>query len=235
FIFIILMPLLTMRIMSEERRNKTDQLLLTAPVSVGAIVVGKYLAMLTVFLVPVIVVAFYPLILAQYGEVHMESSYLAVFAYFIVGASFIAVGLFISSITESQIIAAVLSFAALFVSYLSEDIAELVSATPLTSLIGLFVLLAVMCSIYYLLTRNAMAAGIAFGVIGVAMVILFIVKKSIFEGVLITVISSFSLVSSANNLMTMGMLDLTEVVYYVSVIAFFIFITVQSIQKKRWN
>ncbi len=235
FIFIILMPILTMRIISEEQRNKTDQLLYTAPVSVGAIVMGKYLAMLTVFLIPVIVVAFFPLILAEYGTVHMASSYLAVLAYFLVGASFIAVGLFVSSVTESQIIAAVVSFAVLLLSYFMEAIASLISASAITSLVGLFILLAILCVVYYLLTRNALASGIAFGVFGVVLIVVYFIDKTLFEGAMITVLKSFNLTSSADNLMSMGILDLTEIVYYVTVIAFFIFITIQSIQKKRWN
>lgn len=235
FIFIILMPILTMRIISEEQRNKTDQLLYTAPVSVGAIVMGKYLAMLTVFLVPVIVVAFFPLILAEYGTVHMVSSYLSVFAYFLIGASFIAVGLFVSSVTESQIIAAVISFAVLLLSYFMEAIASLISASAITSLIGLFILLAILCVVYYLLTRNIWASGIAFGVFGIVFIIVYFIDKTLFEGVIVTILTSFNLTSSADNLMSMGILDLTEIVYYVTVIAFFIFITVQSIQKKRWN
>jgi len=235
FLFVILMPILTMRIVSEEQRNKTDQLLYTAPVSVGAIVMGKYLAMVTVFLIPVVVVAFFPLILAQYGTVHMTSSYLAVLAYFLVGCSFIAVGLFISSITESQIIAAVLSFAALLCSYLMEAIASLVSATPLTSLIGILILIAVLCVVYYLLTRNVMVAGVAFGVLAVITIVAYIINNALFEGVMITIISSFNLATGADNMMTLGVLDLTEIVYYVTVISFFIFITVQSIQKKRWS
>jgi len=235
FIFIILMPILTMRIVSEEQRNKTDQLLYTAPVSVGSIVMGKYLSMVTVFLVPVAVVAFFPLILAEYGTINFGAAYLAVLAYFMIGASFIAVGLFISSITESQIIAAVLSFAALLASYLIKSVASLVSATAFTSLVGLFILLALLCIVYYLLTRNALVSGIAFGVLGVAMIIVYLIDNTIFEGVIITVLTSFNLFSGANNLMTMGILDLTEIVYYVTVIAFFIFITVQSIQKKRWS
>ncbi len=235
FIFIILMPILTMRIVSEEQRNKTDQLLYTAPVSVGSIVMGKYLAMLTVFLIPVIVIAFFPLILAEYGTVHMVSSYLSVFAYFLIGASFIAVGLFVSSVTESQIIAAVISFAVLLLSYFMEAIASLISASAITSLIGLFVLLAILCVVYYLLTRNVWASGIAFGVFSVVFIVAYFIDKTLFEGVMITILSSFNLTSSADNLMSMGILDLTEIVYYVTVIAFFIFITIQSIQKKRWN
>ena len=224
-----------MRIISEEQRNKTDQLLYTAPVSVGSIVMGKYLAMLTVFLIPVAVICFFPLIMAEYGTVHMMSSYLAILAYFLVGASFIAVGMFISSVTESQIIAAVISFAILLLSYFMDALASLISATPITSLIGLIILLVVLCMVYYFLTRNVMAAGIAFGAGLVIMLIIYFIDNTLFEGVMITVLTSFNLTSSANNLMQMGILDLTEIVYYVTVIAFFIFITVQSIQKKRWN
>ena len=113
--FVVIVPILTMRVIAEEKKQKTDQLILTSPVSIGGIVAGKYLAMATVFTLPVAVMALFPLILSRYGTVPMGESYTALLAYYLFGLTCLAIGLFISSITESQIIAAVLSFALLFV------------------------------------------------------------------------------------------------------------------------
>lgn len=110
FLFMLTMPILTMRILAEEKRSKTDQLILTAPVSVGGIVMGKFLALLTIFAIPVAIICFYPLIMAQYGSVPMGEAYLSILAYFLFGMTAIAIGLFLSSVTESQVIAAVLTF-----------------------------------------------------------------------------------------------------------------------------
>ena len=99
-----------MRILSEEKKNKTDQLLFTAPVPVWKVVMGKYLSMITIYLIPVVITGFYPLIMGRYGTVSYTTTYIAVFGFFLLGCAQIAVGLFLSSITESQIIAAVITF-----------------------------------------------------------------------------------------------------------------------------
>ncbi len=233
--FVILMPILTMRIISEEQRNKTDQLLYTAPVSISSIVMGKYLAMVTIFAIPVAIVCFYPMILSQFGEVSYASSYLAILGYFLVGATFIAVGMFISSITESQIIAAVVSFAVLLVSHLMTTLVELISGTAKASLIGFIILIAVLCAIYYLLAKNVAVSVGSFIVLTVLTVVLYFVKPMMFEGAINAVLESFCLTAVAEDLFVYSILDITAIVYYVTVIAFFVFITVQSIQKKRWN
>ena len=124
FLFLILVPILTMRSLAEEQRNKTDQLLYTSPVSLLGIVIGKFLALISVFGIPVLVICFYPQILGQYGTVNMPMSYLAIFGFFLLGCAYIAIGMFISSITESQIIAAVISFVVLMASYQMEGIAS---------------------------------------------------------------------------------------------------------------
>lgn len=129
FLLLLSTPILSMRMLAEERKQKTDQLILTSPVSIGGIVVGKYLAMATVFTIPVAVMALFPLILSRYGTVPMGESYTALLAYYLFGLTCLAIGLFISSITESQIIAAVLSFALLFVGYMMSSITGLISQT----------------------------------------------------------------------------------------------------------
>ena len=83
FLFLILVPILTMRSLAEEQRNKTDQLLYTSPVSLLGIVIGKFLALISVFGIPVLVICFYPQILGQYGTVNMPMSYLAIFGFFL--------------------------------------------------------------------------------------------------------------------------------------------------------
>ncbi|MBQ6966418.1 MAG: ABC transporter permease, partial [Lachnospiraceae bacterium] len=127
FILMLMVPVLTMRVFAEERRQKTDQLLLTSPVSVFKIVLGKYLALLTVFEVPVFICALMPLILTSFGKVSYGESYTALLGYFLYGAACLALGLFISSITESQIVAAVLTFIALFVTYIMGGIVNMLT------------------------------------------------------------------------------------------------------------
>lgn len=129
FIFLISIPILTMRILAEERKQKIDQLILTAPVSVGKIVVGKFLAMATVFMVAVVVVCFYPLVMKAFGDISLLESYVSILGYTLYGLAGIAIGLFISAITESQVIAAVLTFGAMFITYMMSGITNMISAT----------------------------------------------------------------------------------------------------------
>ena len=139
-LFMISVPVLSMRILAEERRSRTDQLILTAPVSVGNIVVGKYLALMTIFGIPTAVVCIYPLIMSAFGSVPMGEAYLAVLAFFLYGMTAIAIGVLISSLTESQVIAAVVTFIVLFLGYMMSSICSLISSTGnlLTKLLGCF-------------------------------------------------------------------------------------------------
>lgn len=128
FVLLIVVPVLTMRSMAEEKKQKTDQLLLTAPVSIWQIVAGKYLAMLTVFLIPILVLCLYPLILLQFGSVSLPMAYASIFGYTLFGAACLAIGLFLSALTESQVIAAVLTFGVLFFLNMSSGIANVIGA-----------------------------------------------------------------------------------------------------------
>ena len=114
FLFIISLPILTMRVMAEERKYKTDQLILTAPVTVGKVVLGKYLALVTVLAVPTVMIGLTPLVLMQAGDFQIGISYASLAGFFLYGCLGLAIGLLCSSLTESVVIAAVLSVAALF-------------------------------------------------------------------------------------------------------------------------
>ena len=92
--FLILTPILTMRSLAEERRQKTDQILLTSPVSLGNVILGKYLAMLTIFTIPMLIISFYPWIMSSFGDVSMPMAYTAVLGCWLFGAACLAIGLF---------------------------------------------------------------------------------------------------------------------------------------------
>lgn len=183
FLFLISFPILTMRILAEERRQKTDQLILTSPVSVSSIVIGKFLALATIFAIPVTIISFYPLILSAFGRIAFGESYLAVLGFFLFGLACIAIGIFISSLTESQVIAAVLTFGVLFLGYVMSGICSMISATG------------------NLLTK---------------------------------ILSAFDMVSRFNALLN-GSLQLSSIVYYLSIVVLFLIFTVQSIQKRRYQ
>lgn len=138
FLFLLTVPILTMRSLAEEQKSKTDQLILTAPVSVGKIVLAKYLAMAAIHTITVAFISLTPLILCAFGTVPLAESYVAVLGFWLYGLVCIAIGLFVSALTESQVIAAVLTFAFLFLGYMMSSITGLISSTGnvLTKLLG---------------------------------------------------------------------------------------------------
>lgn len=234
FLFLIAAPVLTMRTLAEERKQKTDQLLLTSPVTVWQIVGGKYLALVGVFLVPILILCFYPLILSQYGTISFASTYVALLGFFLLGCTSLSVGLFFSSLTESQIIAAVGTFAALLVCYLMQGISGFFPKTAGASFFSLVVLVLLFCFFIYHMTQSILLPLII-GIIGEGILTaLYLLRQSIFEGMIQKILNLFNISGHFSNF-TDGMLDFTGIIYYLSFIGIMLFLTVQTIQKRRWN
>lgn len=183
FILVFTVPILTMKIIADERRLKTDQLILTAPVSVGKIVLGKFLALATIFIIPILVMCLYPLILSQFGTIIFKTAYTNILGLFLYGLAFIAIGMFISSVTESQVISAILSIVVLLLGYLMGSLTSIISS-----------------------------------------------DGNIFTKIL----GCFDLYTPMQNFLN-GIITLSDVIYYISLIVLFLFFTCQSIQKRRWE
>lgn len=233
-IFVVIVPILTMRVIAEERKQKTDQLLYSLPVSTTKIIVGKYLALLLLYLLPLVIVSIYPLIFAQYGEVYLLTSYGSLLAYFVMGAALIAVGVFISSLTENQGFAAGIGVAAIAFNYFSVSLAEYVSATASGSAIVLFILAGLFgWLIKHLTSNDNLGYGIGLGLMAVVTA-LFFIDQSLFEGLLPQIMKTLSLFDRFETFVN-GVFDLTALVYFVSVIVFFLFLSVQSLEKRRYN
>lgn len=235
FIFMVIIPVLTMRSMAEERRSKTDQLLLTAPVSVAGVVLGKYLAMLTVFALPTAIACLCPLIIALNGSSFLLADYGTIFAFFLLGAAEIAVGLLISALTESQLIAAVSTFGILLVLYLWEGLVSFLPSDAAGSLLGLLAILVLVCLLLHALSNNwKVTAGVL--IVGVAAVIGFYIKdSSAFAGLLPDVLGRFSLIGAFDAFASDHVFDLRGVLLYLSLSALLVFLTVQVVQRRRWN
>ena len=231
---VVLLPVLTMRVIAEEKKQKTDQLLYTLPLKLSQIVLGKYLALLTVFLIPMAVISVYPLIFSRFGDVYLLTAYGSLFSFFLLSASMIAIGMFISSLTENQGFAAGISIALLLLNFYSVRLAEHVSATASGSLVA-FALLAVAIAwlIGHLTKSEVLAYGVALAAfIGLGLTYAF--KRSVLEGLLPKLFSQISLFNRFYVFIN-GVFDLTAVVFYVTVIVFFLFLTVQSLEKRRYN
>ena len=233
-VFVGIVPILTMRVIAEERKQKTDQLLYSLPVTTTEIVLGKYLAVLVVFLIPLAIIALYPLIFGLFGDVYLLTSYGSLFAFFVMGAALLAIGVFISSSTENQGMAAGIGVAVILFNYYSVSLSEYISSTAIGSLIAIWIILIVIGFIIRSLTRNDNIAFAVTGPLILISVIVYFVDSTKFEGVLPAVMNQLSLFERFYTFVN-GVFDLSALVYFVTVIVFFLFLTVQSLEKRRYN
>lgn len=234
FIFLIIVPVLTMRVLSEERRHKTDQLLYSLPISMTEVVVGKYLAMLVVFAAPVAIISLYPLVLSAYGDVYLPMAYSAVLGFFCMGAALIAMGTFVSAVTENQAISAGLCFVVMLINYYIADLANFVSASPGASLVAVTVTVILAAVIVWRLTKNTTVALGTVAVLEGAALVVYLTNPTSFQGLFPSVMKTLSLYERFNSLL-MGYLDLATFVYYISVIVVMLFLSVQAMEKRRWS
>lgn len=233
-VFVVIVPILTMRVIAEERKQKTDQLLYALPISTTQVVMGKYLSLLTVYLIPLCIVCVYPLIFSQYGDVYLLTSYGSIFAFFVMGAALIALGVFISSLTDNQGFAAGIGIAVILLNYYSVSLSEYVSSTAYGSFIVLCIISVILAAVIRHMTKNEkLGYGAGFLLIAVLSV-LFFVNTEMFEGLLPKIMSQLSLFERFYTFVN-GVFDLTAIVYYLTFAVFFLFLSVQSLEKRRYN
>ncbi len=234
FVLLVLVPLLTMRSFAEERRARTDQLLLTSPVPLWRIVLGKYLAVLSVFGLAVLVFALYPLIMSRGGAVSYRQSYAALLAFFLLGAACIAIGVFLSSLNENQIVAAVCSFFVLLLAYLMPSIQTLFTVGSALAM-GVFLVLAVLGAAYAGWHSRSWGLGLGvFAVCCAAILVLFWLRSAALTSAFSSLLGALCLFSPFETFVS-GLFSLSTVVYYLSVTALFLFFTCQTLEKRRWN
>lgn len=234
-ILMIAVPVLTMRSMSDERRSRTDQMLLTSPVSVWGIVMGKYLSMVTVFAVPMVIACFCPLIIKAQGTAYLAEDYASILAFFLLGCVYIAIGLFISSLTESQLISAAATFGVLLLLLLWPGLISFLPTGALESMIGLMILWSLVSFVLYRLTEHTKAALIC-EVIGIAaLAVAYLVQKNVLERGLTKLLGKIVLTDVFNSILSNHMLDLSGILYYISAAGILLFLTVQSVEKRRWS
>ena len=235
FVFLLLVPILTMRLLSEDRRQKTDQLLITSPLSITGIVVGKYLAAVGVFLITLIITLVYPVIMSFYalgglGWWEVLGGYIG---FFLLGSSFIAVGLFFSSLTDNQLIAAVITFAALLFIWILDPISQGLPSDPVSSLVFLGILGGLLVLVMYISTRSTLAAGATFIVAAAVVVLLYVFSRGSFDGLIGRTLGWFSLLKRYGDF-SLGLLGPGPIVYYLSFCGAFVFLAIRMIEKRRW-
>ena len=234
FAFLIMIPIITMRIIAEEKKQKTDQLLYSLPISTTQIVVGKFLAVFCTSVIPLCIVIAYPLILQNYGNLYLPTAFGALFGYIMLAATLLAIGIFISSITESQPMAAGICFAAMVLNYYMVTLAEYATSSAYGSLVAILLMECILAFLIKHMTANDFMAKIIGGAAIVVTVAVYINNNAWFEGLFPKILENISAYERFYEFVD-GIFDYTHVVYFISVIVFFLFLTVQSLEKRRYN
>lgn len=234
FIYLIAVPILTMRSVAEEKRQKTDQLLYSLPIRLSDVILGKYLAMLVVLAAPTVVMGLYPLVLARFGDVSFGMAYGTLLAFFLLGACLMSIGLFVSSVTESQIAAAVITLVVTLILYFLSALSSFVSSAASASLLALCIGVVIFAIILYLLAKNPIVSFLA-ALLGIGGLYLWYGNDSAaFAGLFGKIMNQFSVFDRFYTFVD-GVFDMTAVVYYVSIACVFLFLSVQAMEKRRWS
>ena len=236
FVLLVYVPVLAMRSFAEEKRARTDQLLLTSPVSVTGIVLGKYLAMCAVFALPCLADGVLLTALRVLGSSNTAwvSNLASLLCYYLLGCAAIALCEFLSSLTENQIIAAVLGFAALLLTYLMPSLRSLFSAGSAMALV-VFTVLAAAASLLAGLRSRSLALGcLLFSALAAGIAVLFTLRSAWLTEAFSAVLEALCLFTPFESFVN-GSFSIPALVYYLSAAGLFLFFTAQGIEKRRWN
>lgn len=234
-VFLVAIPILTMRSFSEDRKNKTDQLLLTSPVSVTKVVLGKYFAMAVMFLIPNVIFLLFPWIIKMQGTAYIGSDYLSILVFFLLGCVYISIGMFISALTESQIIACISTFGILLILYLWSGIVSFLPSNAIGNAVGLIIILTGIVVFIFHMTNNFFISVIVEAVGVIATFAVYFVKSSLLENLLSTWLGKLALTDIFSGVADNSIFDISGLVLYLSIIVLFVFLTIQAIQKRRWS
>ena len=232
--FILLVPMVTMRIMAEENKQKTDQLLYTSPISITKVILGKYFSILSMFGIVMLITCIYPPLMGQYGPVNYKQSYAWIFAFFLMGAAYMAIGLFISALTESQAFAAIMTFVVVIISVFASQIAILMPTSAKTAWLVFSVLILALVGISYVIMHNIIVSVLIAILSELALFILYRSVPDVLEGAVLNVFSWFS-ISDRFTDFVYGEFAISAVVYYISYCVLFVFLTIQAVKKRRWS
>lgn len=233
-ILLFLLPAVSMRSFAEERRARTDQLLLTSPVSIPAIVAGKFLAQLAVFCVPLTAAAVMPLILTAFGKVSLISAYAALLGYILLGGACLAVGTFISCLTENQIVAYLATFVVLLIAYLMNGIKTMFTSGNILAFVVFALVLLAASAAVGVVCKNILAGGAVLVVGAAALFALFILRPAWLLSAFDAVLTALALFAPYAEIIG-GAFSLPVILYYLSIIGVFLFFTGQTLERRRWN
>lgn len=234
FIFLLVIPLLTMKILSEEKKQKTDQLLLTAPITTGKVIAGKFLAALALYLITMSVTFLYPLFLSFHGKLDAAQIIGTYIGFFLLGASFISIGIYVSSLSDSQASAAILTFCVLIITWIIDFLGGFMPQSIPSGVIFTLIIIIGGAAWMYSASKNIPAAALV-ALAGLVLTgLIYLINKELFINLIAKSFSWFSLTKRFSDF-PMGILKLNAIVYYFSFCGFFLFLTTQRLEKQRWS
>lgn len=235
YALLLMIPILCMRSMAEDKRNKTDMFYLSLPMPTSSVVLGKYFALLAVYAIPCAVICVYPLILGMFGNVNFMSAYVTILFFFLLGAALIAVCQFLSSLTDNLVVAAVLGVVGCLILFALPLLTYYVlPKTALASFIGFVVVAALAAGIAYLVTRNITVTTIVGAILIIPLSVLYMIFGKKFAGVFPAVLEYVAPFTHFEETGNYELFNIPSLVLLVSYVVFFVFLTVQSADKKRW-
>lgn len=236
FMLLLYIPVLTMRSLAEERRSRTDQLLLTSPVPVWGIVLGKFFAMCAVFALPCLMDGIMILILWALGGTvpALAANFAALLCYFLLGCAAIAMGEFLSGLTENPIIAAVAGFSVLLLAYMMPSLRSLFNAGSAVALAVFTAIAGAVSLMAGLRTRSFVLGCLTFAALCLGLTGLFLLQSAWLTEAFSAVLSVLCFFTPFEDFVN-NSFSLPTLVYYLTVTGMFLFFTAQSIEKRRWN
>lgn len=234
FVFLFLVPILTMKIIAGETHEKTDQLLLTSPLKIWEIVIGKFLASSAVFFIAILITFIYPLMLKKFGSIPVGETIGAYIGFILIGLCFISIGVFISALTENQVTAAIITFGVLFIIFILDWIGSGLPTTVISGVIFSEILVAIIALFLYYNAQNLIISASTFIIGSLIVLIIYLKNKNLYDGFIVKFVDWFSLIKRYEPF-NMGMLSANSITYYISFCAFFIFLTISVMDRRRWS
>ncbi len=233
-VLMITIPIITMRSLSEERKSKTDQLLLTSPIKASDIALGKYLAAVAVLFITLLLHSIDAIVISFFAiNMYALDILVAYIGLFLVGCAYIAIGVFISSTTTNQVISAIVTFAVMLVLFILQWLSTSVTSDVTSGIVICGVVALGIVVLIYSTTKNKVATlcTAIIAIAGIAIVAL--INANVYAGLLNTMLSWFSVIERLNEFFN-GSVSISSFIYIISLSFVFVYMTVYQIEKRRW-
>lgn len=233
-IFLIIIPLITMQLFSDEHKFKTDMLLFSSRISISHIVLGKYFGAFILYTIGLFLSISFPIYLSFFGNIDIPVLISIYIGYILMGSAFISICLFISCISKNYVISAIASFVSLYFFFVIDNIAQSMPSDRISSFIFFIFLALIFSYTIYDATRSLIIAIIALIAITISISILFFINPYLFDSALPMALSYISLLRRLGEF-GIGILSISNILFYISFSSVFIYLTINTIEKRRWR